>query len=109
MALSSDCKKAISGSADGSLVMWDIKIGKKIASQEVIGAEIGALAFTLSGPRVVIFREEVLRVQELTNNTVIEFITDNTISAAAISNDGSIIIAGDKAGRIHLLKVEGLG
>lgn len=119
LVVTSDGQHAISASRDRTLKVWSIA-HKNIWTMEheivevhtLVGHthEVSAVAVTADGRFVIsASRDGTLKVWNLiTGKIVATFDTDSPMLACAVGQLGTIV-AGDQSGRIHFLRLEGVG
>jgi WD40 repeat protein len=123
VAFSPDNKRAVSGSADKTVRVWDVKTGKELACYKGHTGEVLHVAFTPDGNRVLSAgADKTLRLwveDEKKEPQTFEGHTDK-ITGIAVSADGSLLISSslDKTVRVwdletrkelHCLKGHTLG
>ncbi|CAK0745829.1 hypothetical protein CCP3SC5AM1_1300004 [Gammaproteobacteria bacterium] len=92
LAVSADGKIAISGSNDHTIRVWDLPRAKNIA------------ALTTKNLNPQRKKSELIETPDL----IAEFTGESPILTCAVAEDGVTIIAGEKSGRIHFLRLEAL-
>jgi WD40 repeat protein len=109
VAVTPDGKHAISGSRDDTLRVWDLESGEELQTLEGLTLWVDAVAVTPDGKHIISGSgDNILRVWDLDSGQVIaSFIGDAPLRACAISPDGRTIVAGDKSGRVHFLRLMG--
>ena len=109
VAITPDGKKAVSGSGDDTLKVWDLDTGKEISTLTGHNSWVNAVAITPDGKKAVSgSHDSTLKVWDLdTGKEISTFIGDSPISCCAVSPDGLTIVAGEGSGRVHFLRLEG--
>ena len=117
VAITSDGKKALSGSGDNTLKLWDLESRMEIFTLSGHKGEIIAVAITPDGKKAVsgsidnIFfgsGDNTLKLWDLANGQEIcTFIGESSICCCAVSPDGLTIVAGESSGVVHFLCLEG--
>jgi WD40 repeat protein len=110
VAMTPDGKTAVSGSLDRTLKVWNLTTGNIIQTLEGHSDEITNVSITPNGKTAVSGAlDQTLRVWDLTTGEeMTNFIGDSGITACAITAGGRIIVAGDGAGQLHILRLEGI-
>jgi WD40 repeat protein len=106
-----DGLRAISSSSDGSLKVWDLEFREEILTLEGHRDSVEAIAVTPNGKRLVsAASDHTLRVWNLlTGEEITRFTADTPLTCCAIAREGTTIVAGDRAGQLHFLRLEGIG
>ena len=107
VALSSDGRRAVSGSADNTLRMWDLESGQTLQTLQGHTDWVLAAALTPDGRYAVSgSRDYTLRVWNLKDGKeLLTFTVDGTVTACAVGPDSLTIVAGDSFGRLHFLRL----
>ena len=94
--------------------MWDLENGAELGTLTGHSRGISAVAVTPDGRRAVSASDDqTLKVWDLeSGELVVTFSGDGAIYACAVAPDGgcpedSIIVAGDRSGRVHFLRLVG--
>lgn len=110
VAISSDGRLAVSGSDDGTLRVWDLESGQLL--KKLIGHTGGVVAVaTSSDGRLAVSGslDKTLRVWDLNDGKeLVTCIVDVQVTACAMSHDSRTIVSGDRFGRVHFLRLEGV-
>jgi WD40 repeat protein len=108
LAFSLDGLKAISGSSDGEIKIWDLRKNK--LSRAFIGHKqwIEAVSITTDGKLAISASHDgILKVWDLLDfKELAAFQGDSSFSSCAVAPDNVTIIAGDNSGRIYFLRLE---
>jgi tricorn protease-like protein len=105
-----DGRYAVSGSNDKTLRVWELETGREARALARHSDCVRAVAVTQDGRYAVSGSDDrTLRVWELeTGLSPIIFHGDEPFLSVAVALDGRTVIAGDHAGRVHFLSLEGL-
>ena len=111
VSVMSDGRRALSGSRDGTLKLWDLERGAETATFLGHTDHVWAVAITPDDRWAVsASSDHTLKLWDIERGMcVATFTADAGLSACAIGPDGLTVVAGDSSGRIHFLKLEGLG
>lgn len=111
VAVTPDGLQAISSSSDGSLKVWDLKSRKAILTIKGHRGSVEAIAVTPDGRHLVsAASDHTLRVWVLlTGEEITRFTADTPLTCCAIAPEGTTIVAGDRVGQLHFLRLEGIG
>jgi WD40 repeat protein len=103
-AISADGKRAVSGSQDEPVFVWDVTAGRCSHMLEGHTGRVKAVAFTKDGKRAVSAGwDRTLRLWNVEWGEEIITISaaGDYIDTAAISADGNIAVVGDRGGRLN--------
>ena len=104
-----DGHRAVSGSRDKTLRVWDLERGQSLRTLEGHSRSVNGVAITPDGRRAVSgSRDHTLRVWDLESGKELALLTaDRRMASCAVSSDGRTIVAGDATGNVHILRMEG--
>jgi WD40 repeat protein/serine/threonine protein kinase len=105
-----DGYRAISASASPTLQVWDLESGQLVRTLSGHTDLIHAVVLTSDGRRVIsASADHTLRVWDVeSGNVITAFSGEGPILRCAVAPDGRIIVARDKSGQGHFLRLEGL-
>ena len=111
VAITPDGRRAVSASWDNTLRVWDLESGQSVRTLEGHSRWVNGVAVTPDGRRAVSASyDNTLRVWDLESGKELALLTADCVTAScAVSLDGQTIVAGDEAGNMHILKMEGFG
>src|SRR5262249_14955328 len=103
--------RAVSGSFDNTVKVWDLTTGRTLRTLEGHAGLVNAVAMSDDGTRAVSGSyDKTLKVWDLTTGEVIAtFAADYPLLCCASSPRAERLVAGDSSGRVHLLRLEGIG
>jgi WD40 repeat protein len=111
VALTPDGRQIISGSHDKTVRVWDLQSGKAIRTLQSHADRVYAVALTPDDCHIIFCcYDNTLCVRDLNDGK--EFVTltmDGKVNACSLAPDNRTIVAGDDFGRVHFLRLEGLG
>jgi WD40 repeat protein len=107
-ALTPDNKRLISASHDGTLKVWDLQKRTLSLTLEGHAGIVWAVAVSPNGQHAISVSEDcTLKVWGLFDGKVIaSFSGESPLISCAVALDGVTIIAGEKSGQVHLLRLE---
>ena len=107
MAVSADGRRAVSGSRDGTVRVWDLDSGATLRTLTGHTGTVTAVAISADGRRAVSGGEdETVRVWDLGKGVELAtFVSDSKIRALAATPPATRVIAGTSAGPVHLLEL----
>jgi WD40 repeat protein/serine/threonine protein kinase len=110
VAITPDGRRAMSASVGGTLQLWDLERGQLIRTLEGHTDRVDAVTVTLDGRRAIsASSDHTLRVWDVESGTcVTAFTGESPMLRCATAPDGRTIIAREKSGRGHFLRLEGL-
>ncbi len=111
IALTPDGKTVISGSADHTIKIWDLVTGKQQFTLQGQGHSnsVNAIALTPDGKTVISGSDDnTIKIWDLaTRKEIATFTGESPIYCCAVASDGVTIIAGERSGRLHFLRLQG--
>jgi WD40 repeat protein/uncharacterized caspase-like protein len=106
VVLSSDGRRALTGTADGVL-LWDVETGKELRSFEGHWTEVWAVAFSPDGSRVLTGGADgTARVWDFKRGKELHRFKTNTVTSVAFSPDGRRVLTGSEDCTARLWDVE---
>jgi WD40 repeat protein/serine/threonine protein kinase len=110
VAITPDGRRGMSASAGGTLRLWDLESGQLVRTFEGHSHLVDAVAVTPDGQRAIsASSDHTLRVLDFESGIYIAAFTgESPMSRCAIAPDGRTIVAREKSGRGHFLRLEGL-
>ena len=111
VAVTADGRTAISASDDRTLKVWDVTSGAERLALRGHTDGVRAVAVTADGwAAISASYDQTLKVWDLTSGQCLAtFYTNEAVNACAVAADGVTIVAGDASGRLHFLRLEGVG
>ncbi len=111
VAIAPDDKTAISASWDNTLKIWDTEPGRELKTLTGHSESVTAVAIAPDGKTAISASEDrTLKVWDLlTGKEVASFSGEGAFSGCAFAPDGVTVVAGDASGRVHFLRLEGMG
>lgn len=109
VAITPDGRYSISTSFDRTIRVWNIEIGKQQHILKGHTNRVWAVAATPDSERIISASfDHTLKVWDISNGKIkTGFSGDNPFMTCAVSLDGRTIVAGDKSGCVHILRLEG--
>jgi WD40 repeat protein len=110
VAITSDGQLAVSASYDNTLRVWNLESGQTVRTLKGHTGAVRAVAVTPNGRQAVSASYDcTLRVWDLENGAERASLTgDAKMLCCAVAQHDRKIIAGDEAGTLHVLKLEGI-
>jgi WD40 repeat protein len=110
VALNADGTRAVSGSADHTLKLWDTRSGELLQSFEGHVAAVNSVALSADGTRILSGSvDKTMKLAIVHPSTYasenVSFTADAEVCAVALASDGSLALAGDTLGRVHVFAV----
>jgi WD40 repeat protein len=101
-----DGRHALTGSADGTLKIWDLETGDALNTLRGHQAFVTSVALFPGAQLAASTSEDAtLRVWDLASGrTVMTFTGDGELRTCAVTPDGATVVAGEDSGRIHFLR-----
>jgi WD40 repeat protein len=111
VAIAPDGKTAISASQDNTLKIWDIDSGTELLTLTGHTESIYGVAIAPDGKTALSASDDnTLKIWDLlTGKEIASFSGDVSFNGCSISPDGVTVVAGDVSGRVHFLRLEGMG
>jgi len=110
LAVTPDGRRAISASADQTVQVWDLEAAQLVRTLEGHTDLVNAVAVTPDGHHAIsASADHTLRVWDVeSGNYITAFSGEGPMLHCAVAPDRRTIIARDKSGRGHFLRLEGL-
>jgi WD40 repeat protein len=110
VAITPDGRRALSASSGGTLRLWNLESGHLVGILQDRSAPVNAVIVTTDGLCAVsASSDHTLRLWELeTGNLIAAFTGESPMLRCAVALDDLTIIAREKSGRGHFLRLEGL-
>src|SRR5271166_4554377 len=110
VAVTPDGRRAASASWDQTLRLWDLSTGQTIRTLEGHTGAVRAVAVTPDGRCAVsASADQTLRLWDLeSGEEIAAFTGEDEMRSCAFTRDGRTIVAGDRSGRVHFLRLEGV-
>jgi WD40 repeat protein len=111
VAIAPDGKTPISASYDNSLKIWDIETGREVRTLTSHTNSVFAVAIAPDGKTPIsASRDKTIKIWDLlSGKEIASFSGDFSFKCCAILPDGVTVVAGDRSGRVHFLRLEGMG
>jgi hypothetical protein len=108
VTMSADGRRAISGSADNTLKLWDLESGAELMTLAGHSSEVNAVALTADGRRAVSGSEDnTLKLWDVdAGEPVAAFFGEGRITSVQLAADRRTVVAGDASGAVHFLRLE---
>jgi len=106
----SPCHRCCRMADDRTLKLWDIQTGDCLRTFEGHSAAVNSVAVLADGQRALSASGDgTLKLWDIETGTCLyTFHGDNTFFRCALSADGRTVVAGDEAGGVSFLRLEGL-
>ncbi|MCC3432808.1 MAG: hypothetical protein JGK08_23250, partial [Microcoleus sp. PH2017_04_SCI_O_A] len=110
VAIAPDGKTAISASRDKTMKIWDTETGTEVRTLTGHTSWVNGVAIASEGKLAISASDDnTLKVWDLlSGNEVASFSGDGAFMCCAIAADGVTVVAGDRSGRVHFLRLEGV-
>ncbi|MDT9178410.1 MAG: WD40 repeat domain-containing protein, partial [Limnospira sp. PMC 1238.20] len=110
VAIAPDGFRAVSASMDKTLKLWDLERATELATLTGHSRGVNAVAIAPDGKRAVSASDDkTLKLWDLeTGEVLATFTGEGAMESCAVAPDGVTVVAGDKSGRVHFLRLEGL-
>lgn len=107
-ALAAEPGRAFAGGADGELTVWDLSTRAVTRTWHAHEAQVTALALIAGRQRLVsCSADRTLCVWDIARHqSIARFTAEGPLLACAVGPDGSVIVVGEKSGRVHLLGIQ---
>jgi WD40 repeat protein len=111
VAIAPDGVKAISASWDKTLKIWDTETGTEVRTLTGHTDSVYAVDLAPDGKTAIsASRDNTLKIWDLfSGKEVASFSGDAEFYCCTIAPDGVTVVAGDASGRVHFLRLEGMG
>jgi WD40 repeat protein/serine/threonine protein kinase len=110
VAITPNGQRAVSASVDETLRVWNLESGQSLRMLQGHTGRVTALAVTPDGRHAISASvDHMVRVWDLENGEYSAgFTGEGPISRFAVGPDGRTIIANEKSGRVHFLRLDGV-
>jgi WD40 repeat protein len=110
LAMTPDGRQIISGLRDHTIKVWNTENMSELHTLKGHTDLVTAVVISSDGHHVISTSyDNTLRIWDLqTGALIVTFDAGAPLSACAVTQDGGIIVAGDKVGRIHFIHLGGL-
>ena len=110
VAITPDGRRGMSASAGGTLRLWDLRSGQLLRTLQDQAMPVNSVTVTPDGRRAISAADDhTLRVWDFERGiSIAAFTGESPMLRCAIAPDGRTIIAREKSGRGHFLRLEGL-
>jgi WD40 repeat protein len=102
--------RALSGAEDGTIHVWELARAASVAMLIGHRDRINGLDVARDGKLAVSVSEDAtIRVWDLIRHQEIaSFTGDGPILSCALRSDGGVVVAGERSGQVHLLRLVGM-
>ena len=99
----------ISGSDDNTIKIWDLGTGTEKFTLTGHSNSVNAIALTPDGKTVISGScDYTIKIWDLaTRKEIATFTGESPINCCAVAPDGVTIVAGERSGRLHFLRLQG--
>jgi WD40 repeat protein len=110
LAVLPDGRRILSASDEGTLKLWDLTTGDCLRTFTGHSAGVWSVALVADGQRALSASDDrTLKLWDIsTGACLLTFQGDSPFPCCAVSPDGRTVVAGDKAGGVSFLRLEGL-
>ncbi|MEG4092890.1 WD40 repeat domain-containing protein [Microcoleus sp. Pol12B4] len=109
VAIAPDGRTAISASRDRTLKIWDTNSGRELRTLTGHSGGVNAVAIAPNGLIAVSGSlDRTLKIWDLLSGKEIASFSGGSVFGCAIAPDGVTVVAGDRSGRVHFLRLEGV-
>ena len=110
VAIAPDGKTAISASEDNIIKIWDTETGTELRTLIGHTSSVNAVAIAPDGKTAISGSDDqTLKIWDLlSGKEVASFSGEHGFECCAIAPDGVTVVAGDRSGRVHFLRLEGV-
>jgi WD40 repeat protein len=106
VTVSADSQWVLSASVDGFFNLWSLQTGEKILTFQDPFVWVQSMAISTSGELLAYATGKNLKVWEVNRREMIAcFSTDSIVTCCAITADQQTLVAGDEAGKVHILRL----
>jgi WD40 repeat protein len=103
VAVTADGRFAVSASEDRTLKVWDVATGQHIRTLDGHTRPARGVAVTADG-RFAVSYDKMLKVWDLASGHLLATLEPHAfVACCAIMPDGKTLLAGDRAGALHIL------
>ena len=109
VAVTADGRLAVSGSEDGTVKVWDVESGSERATLAGHTGWVNAVAVTADGRLAVSGSgDRTVRIWDLERGACLAvFSAEHPVLSCAVAGDGATVVAGDRSGHVHRLRLVG--
>ncbi|MFN6437814.1 MAG: WD40 repeat domain-containing protein [Nostoc sp. DedSLP01] len=110
VAVTPNGQQLISASRDKTLKVWNLADGKELLTLNGHTSWVNAVTVSPNGQQVISASwDNTLKVWNLATGEVIATFTgESSINCCAVAPDRMTIVAGERSGRVHFLRLEGM-
>jgi WD40 repeat protein/serine/threonine protein kinase len=110
LAITPDGRRAVSACSGGTLRLWDLRSDQSLSTLQDHAAQVHALTVTPDGKYAIsASSDHTIRVWDVERGiSIAAFTGESPMLRCAIASDGRTIIAREKSGRGHFLRLEEL-
>jgi WD40 repeat protein len=108
VAVAAGGRRAVSGGEDGTVRVWDLDSGIALHTLTGHDRRVSAVAVSTDGRHAISGGGWTVRVWNLVQDSELaSFVSDSEITALAVTQRGTRVIAGTSTGSVHLLELCG--